>query len=391
MRSYVSHAIAKVSRTPANFTRPLQTFGRADLFHDLYDITGMPRSWQRFLASVCELFDASWGTIAKCRSDVEAGHVLALYARTESLDTGRFDPLHSMNSRHPLTLPELFSAFAERLAVEQVLSITLESAERRDLSSNLEVRHLLVGRTIGDRDWPVYIAIGREPHQPVFSTADEELMAALLPHLRQAMHLANLVDQLSVDARVSAAMLDLIPIGVLVIDQGGRCMTMNELARQTVRADDLLLRQISGRLPKQHGDDSRTKGSAPEPAVINLVKRGTDQPLAAIVWDVPAEPDQGHRVVFIIDGEQTQQAEVALEILEGLYGLTSAEARVAALIAKNNSPADIAERLGTTMHTIRTHLRHIFAKTGTERQIDLVHLLLRISVALRRPPTPAQT
>ncbi len=391
MRSYVSHAIAKVSRTPANFARPLQTFGRADVFHDLYDITGMPRSWQRFLASVCELFDASWGTIAKCRSDAEAGHVLALYARTESLDVGHPDAVHSMGSRDPLALPELFSAFAERLAVEQVLSTTLESAKRRDLSSNLDVRHLLVGRTIGDRDWPVYIAIGREPHQSPFSTADEELMAALLPHLRQAMHLANLVDQLSVDAKVSAAMLDLIPIGVLVIDQAGRCVTMNEPARQTLRADDLLLRQISGRLPKQHVDAPLVNGSAHEPVVINLVKRGTDQPLAAIVWEVPSQPDRCHRVVFLIDGEQTQQAEIALEILEGLYGLTSAEARVAALIAKNNSPADIADRLGTTMNTIRTHLRHIFAKTGSERQIDLVHLLLRISVALRQPPTPAAT
>jgi DNA-binding CsgD family transcriptional regulator len=58
-----------------------------------------------------------------------------------------------------------------------------------------------------------------------------------------------------------------------------------------------------------------------------------------------------------------------------LYQLTPAETRVAELLAKGETLAAIAGRLGSSPHTVRTHLNRVFDKTGCHRQADLVRLL----------------
>jgi len=58
-------------------------------------------------------------------------------------------------------------------------------------------------------------------------------------------------------------------------------------------------------------------------------------------------------------------------LIAGLFDLTPAEARLAAVIAGGHA----ALRLGVTEATARTTLKRILAKTGTRRQADLVGLL----------------
>lgn len=48
----------------------------------------------------------------------------------------------------------------------------------------------------------------------------------------------------------------------------------------------------------------------------------------------------------------------------------------------------IAEELSISVSTVRTHLKHVFEKTDTHRQAELVRLLLR-GLAARRQRDPA--
>ena len=59
-----------------------------------------------------------------------------------------------------------------------------------------------------------------------------------------------------------------------------------------------------------------------------------------------------------------------------LYKLTPAELRVAMALAPGLSPEEAAAMLGLRLPTVRTHLQRIYAKTDTNRQIDLVRLML---------------
>ena len=62
-------------------------------------------------------------------------------------------------------------------------------------------------------------------------------------------------------------------------------------------------------------------------------------------------------------------------ILMGLFDLTPSEARVATALAAGNSLRQIADDFGISFNTARTYLAHIFSKTGTNQQSQLVSLL----------------
>jgi DNA-binding CsgD family transcriptional regulator len=63
------------------------------------------------------------------------------------------------------------------------------------------------------------------------------------------------------------------------------------------------------------------------------------------------------------------------EILQALFDLTPAEARVSALLAEGLSVRAIAGRLSIQTNSVRAQLKSAFAKTGTSRQAELVSLL----------------
>jgi DNA-binding NarL/FixJ family response regulator len=58
------------------------------------------------------------------------------------------------------------------------------------------------------------------------------------------------------------------------------------------------------------------------------------------------------------------------------YDLTTAERRVLSAILDSGNVRSVAIALGVGEATIKTHLQHIFGKTGVRRQIDLVKLVI---------------
>ena len=63
-------------------------------------------------------------------------------------------------------------------------------------------------------------------------------------------------------------------------------------------------------------------------------------------------------------------------LLQGLFDLSPAEARVACGIAERQTIEAIADELGVSRETVRCQLKSVLAKTGTKRQLDLALLLV---------------
>lgn len=57
------------------------------------------------------------------------------------------------------------------------------------------------------------------------------------------------------------------------------------------------------------------------------------------------------------------------------FKLTHTELRVTAAISSGAAPKAVAQETDTSIWTVRTHLRNIFAKTGTSGQRELLQLL----------------
>jgi DNA-binding CsgD family transcriptional regulator len=66
-------------------------------------------------------------------------------------------------------------------------------------------------------------------------------------------------------------------------------------------------------------------------------------------------------------------------LLARAFGLTLAEARLAALLATGIALEAAAQRLGVSRETARTQLKAVFAKTETHRQSELVALLAQLT------------
>jgi DNA-binding CsgD family transcriptional regulator len=81
-------------------------------------------------------------------------------------------------------------------------------------------------------------------------------------------------------------------------------------------------------------------------------------------------------LVVLVDPEQ--QPEPPTQLLRRVYGLTNAEADVALRVLRGDGLKPICEELSLSMATVKTHLQHIFDKTDTHRQAELVRLLLTI-------------
>ena len=73
-----------------------------------------------------------------------------------------------------------------------------------------------------------------------------------------------------------------------------------------------------------------------------------------------------------------------LEHLRAQHHLTGTEARVAIAIGSGLSPKEVALQLGTSWHTVRSHLRQIFAKTEQRSQSSLARLVTLVEADLDR-------
>jgi DNA-binding CsgD family transcriptional regulator len=81
-------------------------------------------------------------------------------------------------------------------------------------------------------------------------------------------------------------------------------------------------------------------------------------------------------LLMIVDPGQHPQPSIA--VLRQAYGLSPAEARLAAEIGKGRDLKEIAAGHGVSEGTVRAQLKAIFAKTDTHRQAELVALINRL-------------
>lgn len=75
-------------------------------------------------------------------------------------------------------------------------------------------------------------------------------------------------------------------------------------------------------------------------------------------------------------------------LLQSLFGLTPAEAVVAAGLAQGMDSAELARLLGVQPNTVHSHIKRVLVKSGARRQSRLVSLILR-SVAMSPHPSAA--
>jgi DNA-binding CsgD family transcriptional regulator len=175
---------------------------------------------------------------------------------------------------------------------------------------------------------------------------------------------------------------DLLNIGFIVTNVSGRLLLANQTAEKILEAKDGLELTSDGVLSTlaQCGPRSMEPllaGTLGTNQTLMTVQRPSGKrPLTLLVRSARgmASPSGSAAPVtlFILDPQCPVNPELELR---QLYGLTSAETRLANLLMEGKTLDDCCDLLGIRLTTARMHLRNVFTKTGVQRQGELVALL----------------
>ena len=188
--------------------------------------------------------------------------------------------------------------------------------------------------------------------------------------------------------------LNLFATGVLLLDKDGQVIACNRYVEELIAANDGL-GVVAGRLRAVHGDEAIELRRLVHEAVTTgkggamlLSRPSGKRPITAVVASFPNTPANDGRhsataAMFVADPEHEVRG--IAEVLRKLYSLTHAEARLAEVLVNGHSLDHIADLLGITKETVCWRIKHVFAKTGTNRQADLIRLLLTTLAHLTAP------
>jgi len=231
-----------------------------------------------------------------------------------------------------------------------------------------------------------------------FGEEQARLMGVLAPHVTRAARVHRRIGALSVEKEWALGALDHLRAGVILTNNSGTPLFVNRAAEQML-APGRGINTYQGRLAlpgtaetaqlykliagAAQGAPGATRGGDMRIALPNsefLHCMVIPVPLAfSAHWGIPVA--SGCVAVFL---SKPSGLQLPPQRLAALYGLTPAEARLAAKLAALRSVEQAADELFITPHTARSHLKAIFAKTGAQSQSALLMLLATGTLAHQR-------
>ena len=245
-----------------------------------------------------------------------------------------------------------------------------------------------------------YLAIVRDQNAGMVDDEMRRRLQVVIPHVRRAILIGRAIDLGRYQAATFADTLDGLKAGVFLVDAGGLIVHANIAGREMLRADDFF--RSGDRLVARDEQVNRTLRE------IFAAANDAGDAIGAQGIAVPLTGKDGERYVAhalpLMSGERRRagiayaaaaalfvrkaslDAPSAMETMAKLYRLTPSELRVLAAVSKVGGVPAVAEVLGISEATVKTHLQRLFAKTDTKRQSDLVKLVVTHASPLRRAP-----
>jgi DNA-binding CsgD family transcriptional regulator len=229
---------------------------------------------------------------------------------------------------------------------------------------------------------------------------DDEMrwrMALVVPHVRRAVLIGQVIDLKQAEAATFADMLDGLSAGMFLIAADGRIVHANAAGHGMLSAGNCL-RSNCGRLVTC--DNQVDKILHETFAAANNGDAGIG--VKGIAMPLTAHNDERYvaHVLPLTSGSRRSagraytataamfvrkaalESPSASEVIGRTYKLTPTELRVLLGIVEVGGIPEVAAALGVADSTIKTHVGRLFEKTGTSRQADLVKLVAGFSTPL---------
>ena len=234
-------------------------------------------------------------------------------------------------------------------------------------------------------DLLVGLCVLRTEKQGNVSAEEKRAFAELAAHARAAVRTQMALQDHSLALLTEA--FEAIRATVFLCGGDGRVRAMTPSAEALASAGDgLTVRE--GRLAPAAPADRSALDEAIRRAAAGLIDPGPplalarppgDDALLVEVAPAPRRQPLGFNVaVLVIVRDFSPNAARIAQAARALYGLTDAEAAVAAQLALGRAAAAIAYDRGVALGTVRFQVRRILEKTGAGSQLELAALLARL-------------
>ncbi len=368
----------------------MDTGDPSDLIGRIYDTVGNEGLWPDVLKALAGELDAIGGVLVSTDLKSRRGRVLA---------SANMDPeyLASYGAYYaaidPWTKP--YSAMQPGCIASTDERMPQKELEQTEFYADW-LRPQGISRSIGgvvfkEGGKVIRLGLPRGEGQGEFEKSVHDRVCFLAPHIQRALQLQIRFSNTNRVLDASSDLLERLPFGVFLVDEGGRVVFLSRTAGDMIGAGDGLTLNGEGLHALKSTDDdalqrllrdaldaacgvgqgaggslvlSRSSGRRSYQVMVTPLpqRRGIfnwEQPVAAVlVSDPEAWPDSPRNV------------------LTGVYGLTPREAALAELLVIGDSMKSAAEQLGITRDAAGKDLQRIYRKTGVTRQAELVALML---------------
>jgi DNA-binding CsgD family transcriptional regulator len=369
----------------------------ARIIDQIYDCVLEPQEWSGFLKTISSRGGNASSSIAVYDRWGAGRNLVIEHGANQSHLRIYFEKLAAMKLR-PGGRPRLRS-------VGDITTLTMLCGDQESLEHDFYDRWI---KPSGFRDMIgvlvlksgkrlAWFSVARTEIQARYGDADLEFMDWLSPHICRAFAMADVFELQSVRIEQLERTVDALSTGVFLTDfrgitymnssaknlvDRGRTLKLknNRLSANRSRTADMLSHAVSasldGMAPSRTGSHTIAipdeDGGGLLASILPLNWQEGPNPLAGM---------SGSTAIFVQDASQPMPFPCAA--FGRLYDLTPAEARVCLELARGLSPQELAEAFGVGASTIKTHIKHIFAKTGVARQGDLIRLMAMVTPPVR--------
>ena len=242
------------------------------------------------------------------------------------------------------------------------------------------------------------LGLGKDVSRGPASDDELALGAMLLPHIRRAVMISDVLDIKTIERARMAEALDALRCAVILTNAHGKIMHANAPAEAILRDGDgvksvrgVLHAGVPASTAELHAAIALAAAGDADIGNHGLAIRLTGDnavPLLAHVLPLTGGAErtrmQPAAVAAVFIGLPEDERDAA-EAIATAFGLTSAEKRVLESLVAGHTLAETATRLDVAQATAKTHLSRIFSKTGVNRQADLLRIAARLGVVKRRP------
>jgi DNA-binding CsgD family transcriptional regulator/PAS domain-containing protein len=363
----------------------------SDLIGSIYDCVIAPERWTAVLDEICAEFGFATGALS-------VASLTNMKAVVNAVSGSDLAQMAQNGVGYGADIIELWGG-AERIQQYPLGEPIVQSqAVRPDIiSSNRYYREWAMPRGLFDA---VAVGLVRDrtmvgnaifsQHESAGRIDDAQVdgLRLLAPHIRRAVTISNLFDMKAVEATTFAATVEALTVGVVLADEDSKIVHANAAAAAMLAAGDPIVAR-HGRIAVQ----SAATTAALQSAVAQAAKDEATLGQKGIGIPIPRQGDKP-LVIHVLPLRRShtrsgliQSAAAAVfvtsasgpprlphDALNQLYDLTPAEIRIFELICEGHTRDAISALLGVSVSTVKSHLIHVFEKTGCRRQVDLVRL-----------------